>query len=167
MTRWSVALLICSDRAAQGARADASADLLRPALTAASFDLSRIVVVADERSAIEDRLRDLANEHAVVLTSGGTGVSPRDVTVEATLAVIDKEVPGIGEAMRQKSLLSTPMAMLSRATAGVRGGALIVNLPGSPRGSLECLEVVLPVLAHALRAIRGEVKDCKEDLQRA
>ena len=92
----------------------------------------------------------------VVLTTGGTGVSPRDVTPEATMAVCDRLVPGLGEAMRAASLSKTPMAMISRATAGLRGKTLIVNLPGSPKGARECLETILPVLGHAVKLAAGE-----------
>jgi molybdenum cofactor synthesis domain-containing protein len=92
----------------------------------------------------------------IVVTTGGTGVAPRDVTPEATVAVCDRLVPGLGEAMRAASLAKTPMAMISRATAGIRGETLIVNLPGSPKGARECLEVVLPVLGHAVRLLGGD-----------
>jgi len=102
----------------------------------------------------------------VVLTSGGTGVGPRDVTVEATRAVIEREIPGLGEAMRMKSFAATPTALLSRATAGTLGAALIVNLPGSPKGAVECLGVVLPVVAHAARLLAGGVADCQKEIGR-
>jgi molybdenum cofactor synthesis domain-containing protein len=118
------------------------------------------VIVADDRAQIAARLGELAAAVPLVLTSGGTGVGPRDVTVEATRDVIERELPGLGEAMRAASLSSTPLAMLSRATAGVRGRSLIVNLPGSPRGSVECLAVVLRPIGHALDLIAGAVTDC-------
>ncbi len=159
-----IALLICSDRAASGARDDATAALLAPALAAAGHELVTVVVVADDVSAIGQRLRELAAVHPIVLTSGGTGIAPRDVTVEATRAVIEREVPGIGEAMRARSLASTPMAMASRATAGTLGRALIVNLPGSPRGALECLQVALPIFTHAARLLAGAVRDCQVEI---
>jgi molybdenum cofactor synthesis domain-containing protein len=162
----AVALLICSDRAAAGARADETAARLRPLIDAAGHALATVRVVADERAAIEAALRELARSHPLVLTTGGTGISPRDVTVEATLAVVEREVAGIGEAMRAKSLATTPMAMLSRATAGTLGAALIVNLPGSPNGAAECLAVVLPVVPHAARLLAGRVVDCQKEVGR-
>jgi len=162
----AVALLICSDRTSAGARNDETEPRLRPLLEAAGHLLRTVRVVADDRRAIEAALRELARDHALVLTSGGTGLSPRDVTVEATLAVVEREVPGLGEAMRARSLASTPMAMLSRATAGTLGSALIVNLPGSPSGAAECLAVVLPVVPHAARLLAGRVADCKTEVGR-
>jgi molybdenum cofactor synthesis domain-containing protein len=159
-----VALVICSDRAALGARADATRSLLEPLLRAAGHRLAATRVVADDRAAIAAALRELAAAHALVLTSGGTGLAARDVTPEATRDVISREVPGLAEAMRARSLASTPMAMLSRATAGTLGGALIVNLPGSPRGAAECLEVALPAAVHAARLLSGMVKDCQAEL---
>ena len=161
-----VALLICSDRAASGARGDETAERIRPLLQAAGHALATVRVVADEQDAIEGTLRELASGHAVVLTSGGTGLAARDVTVEATRAVLDREIPGLGEAMRAKSLLATPTAMLSRATAGTFGSTLIVNLPGSPKGAAECLAVVLPVVPHAARLLAGSVKDCQKEIGR-
>ena len=162
----AVALLICSDRAASGARGDETADRIRPRLEGAGHRLVTVRIVADQRAAIEAALRELARDHAIVLTSGGTGVSPRDVTVEATRAVVEREVPGLGEAMRARSLAATPTAMLSRATAGTLGASLIVNLPGSPEGAVECLDVVLPVLPHAARLLAGSVADCQKEIGR-
>jgi molybdenum cofactor synthesis domain-containing protein len=162
----TAALLICSDRASAGARNDETEPRLKPLLEAAGHSLATVRIVADEQGAIEAALRELARDHALVLTSGGTGLSPRDVTVEATLAVVEREVPGLGEAMRAKSLASTPMAMLSRATAGTLGAALIVNLPGSPAGAAECLAVVLPVVSHAARLLAGRVVDCRTEIPR-
>jgi molybdenum cofactor synthesis domain-containing protein len=115
-------------------------------------------IVPDDRAAIEAALVRLADEVRcdLVLTTGGTGVAPRDVTPEATAAVCDRLVPGLGEAMRAASLAKTPMAMISRATAGLRGATLIVNLPGSPKGARECLEAVLPAIPHAVRLAKGD-----------
>ncbi len=162
----AVALVVCSDRAASGARADATAALLRPLLEGAGHALATVRIVADDRAAIEAALRELARAHPVVLTSGGTGIAPRDVTVEATRAVVEREIPGLGEAMRMKSFDQTPTALLSRATAGTLGSALIVNLPGSPKGAVECLAVVLPVLTHAARLLAGGVADCQKEIGR-
>lgn len=167
MTPLAVALLICSDRAAAGVRGDATAELLAPPLVAAGHRLATVRVVADERSAIAAAIRELAAGHPIVLTSGGTGLSPRDVTPEATRSVIEREVPGLAEAMRARSLVATPMAMVSRAIAGTLGRALVINLPGSPKGALECLEVVLPVFGHATRLLGGAVADCQQELARA
>ena len=115
-------------------------------------------ILPDERAAIEAALIRLADEVGcdLVLTTGGTGVAPRDVTPEATIAVCDRLVPGLAEAMRAASLAKTPMAMISRAAAGLRGATLIVNLPGSPKGARECLEAVLPALPHAVQLAKGD-----------
>jgi molybdenum cofactor synthesis domain-containing protein len=112
-------------------------------------------VLPDEQAAIEAELIRLAASCDLVLTTGGTGVAPRDVTPEATIAVCDRLVPGLAEVMRAASLAKTPMAMISRAAAGLRGGTLIVNLPGSPKGARECLEAILPVIPHAVELARG------------
>ena len=119
-------------------------------------------VIPDEKEIIKETLKDFADGKCLdlIVTTGGTGVSPRDVTPEATLAVIDKQVPGMAEAMRQASLAVTPHAMISRAVAGIRGSSLIINLPGSPRGVRENLAVVLPALPHAIEKIKGDQRDC-------
>ena len=159
----TVALLICSDRAAAGTREDKTAAGLRAAIHERGYTLATVELCADERPQIERRLRELASRHRLVLTSGGTGIGPRDVTVEATLDVIDREIVGMGEAMRQASLAHVPTAMLSRATAGTFGSTLIVNLPGSPKGAKECFEVVAPAFKHALALLQGAVTDCATD----
>jgi len=119
-------------------------------------------IVPDEQDLISDRLIDWVDRQDpdLVLTTGGTGVAPRDVTPEATLRVVDRLVPGLAELMRAKSLAITPMAALSRAVAGIRGGTLIINLPGSPKGALENLEAVWPAIPHAIAKIRGDQSDC-------
>ena len=159
LDRHRVAILTLSDRGAAGQRADASGgaigDLLGVGLPAAAV-VSR-GLLPDDRDAIERELRRLADEEVcdLVLTTGGTGLSPRDVTPEATRAVIDREVPGLAEAMRAAGLAHTPRAMLSRGICGLRGQSLIVNLSGSPRAVREQLEAILPALPHALEVARG------------
>jgi len=155
------AILTVSDRSANGAREDLSGPALARAVREAGFVVVARQIVPDDRDAIEDRLRSLADAGDVrlVLTTGGTGVGPRDVTPEATLAVVEKRVPGLAEAMRARSLAVTPNAMLSRAEAGVRGACLIVNLPGSPKGAVECFDVIAPALGHAAELLAGENPD--------
>lgn len=150
------AILTVSDRSAAGERADASGPLLARLLEAAGWEVPERRVVPDERPAIEDALVALtAGSVALVLTTGGTGLAPRDVTPDATRAVADREVPGIAEAIRAAGLGQTPHAMLSRAVAAVRGRTLIVNLPGSPRGAESAFGVLAPVLDHAVRLVAG------------
>jgi molybdenum cofactor biosynthesis protein B len=128
-------------------------------LKEAGFDVMEPVEVPDEEPRIADALVAAADQGAdVVVTTGGTGLGPRDVTPQATTAVIDFEVPGIGEAMRRAGAASTPMAALSRSMAGVRGHTLIINVPGSPKGAAESLEAVLPILAHAIKLLHGDTK---------
>ncbi len=147
-------VLTVSDRAAAGRRDDASGDGVAARLAALGFAVER-AVVPDERERIEAALVDAAARLALVVTTGGTGLTPRDVTPQATLAVIDFEVPGFAEAMRADGRAKTPLAILSRAVVGIRGRALIVNLPGSPRGALESLASLEPVLDHALETLGG------------
>lgn len=147
-------VLTASDGVAAGVRADASGDALEARLRELGFGVDR-VGVPDERPAIEAALRDGATSHVLIVTTGGTGLTPRDVTPQATTAVVDMEVPGLAEAMRAAGRAHTPYADLSRGTVGVLGRALIVNVPGSPGAALESLEAVVPALGHAIETIAG------------
>ena len=156
-----VGILTVSDKGSRGQRVDTSGGAIRELLAGLEAQVEQYEVVPDEQNVIAGRLRAWADEERLdlILTSGGTGLSPRDVTPEATLAVVDRLVPGMAEAMRQAGLAQTPMAMLSRAVAGLRGRTQIVNLPGSERGVRQNLAQLLPVLPHALETLRGEAGD--------
>ncbi len=156
------AILTVSDRSAQGLRSDASGPQLIGMLQSAGIDVPWSAVVPDEKEAISSKLISWADENGadLILTTGGTGLSPRDVTPEATMAVVERLVPGMAEAMRLAGLPKTPHAMISRAVAGVRGRTLIINLPGSPKGALENLQAVLPALEHAISKIQGDPSEC-------
>jgi molybdopterin adenylyltransferase len=155
-------VLTISDRSSQGLREDKSGPQLAGMLQRHGIDVVWTDVVPDEEHDIRRVLMQWADEHEadLILTTGGTGLSPRDVTPEATLSVVQRLVPGMAEAMRSASMAKTPHAMISRAVAGVRGRTLIINLPGSPRGALENLEVVLPALRHAIEKIQGDPSEC-------
>ncbi len=159
---WPTGILTLSDKGARGEREDLSSQALRALLAPELFTVTAYAVVADEADAIAETLVEWVDRRglALLLTTGGTGVSPRDVTPEATRAVLHREVPGMAEAMRWASLAKTPHAALSRAVVGIRGQCLIVNLPGSPRGARENLEVLLPSLPHALAKIQGDPSEC-------
>ena len=155
-----VAILTVSDRSYRGERADASGPALVEAAQAQGWQVVATLILPDEQAQVAAHLAAWADsgEVDVILTSGGTGFSPRDVTPEATAAVIERPAQGLAEAMRQASLQITPHAMLSRASAGIRGRTLIVNLPGSPRGAVENLAVITPVLPHAVALLSDDAE---------
>jgi molybdopterin adenylyltransferase len=156
------AILTLSDKGARGERVDESGPALASWLAERGVATVHAEVIPDDFEQIVAVLGAWADADKadLILTTGGTGVSPRDVTPEATMKVAGRLIPGIGELMRLKSLEKTPMASLSRAVAGIRGQTLIINLPGSPRGALENLEAVWPVIGHAVEKIRGDEGDC-------
>lgn len=159
---YTAAVLTVSDRGAAGRRPDMAGPLVASLLEKAGYRIAETAIVPDEMPDIQNALIDFADRKkiALVITTGGTGFAPRDVTPEATLAVCQRITPGIPEAMRAASLRITPRAMLSRAAAGIRGGTLIVNLPGSPKAAKENLEAVLPALEHGLKMLLGGTADC-------
>ena len=159
---FTAAVVTVSDRSFRGERPDGAGPAAAEMLKDAGYQVTETVIVPDEQEEIQTALIRLADEKdiALIVTSGGTGFSPRDVTPEATLAVCQRLTPGIPEAMRSASMAVTPRAMLSRAAAGIRGKSLIVNLPGSPKAVRENLAAVLPALEHGLEMLRGGQADC-------
>jgi molybdopterin adenylyltransferase len=157
----NIGILTVSDKGSQGQRQDKSGQAIRDGVAEIESAVVKYEIVPDEKDIIAGKLADWADSGMVdvILTTGGTGLSRRDVTPEATLSVIDRSVPGFAEAMRARSLEKTPMAVLSRAVAGLRGQCLIINMPGSPKAVRECLEVVLPAVPHAVDIIKGVVTE--------
>jgi molybdenum cofactor synthesis domain-containing protein len=156
----TVAILTLSDKGARGEREDASGTLIKDMLQGIGAEIKFYEILPDEKALIKEKLITYSREVDLIITTGGTGLSPRDVTPDATLEVVEKQVPGIAEAMRSESLKKTGRAMLSRAVAGVRGKSLIINLPGSPKAVKENLAVILDVLPHAIEKIKGDPSEC-------
>lgn len=159
---WQAAVITLSDRSAHGERADASGPAIAERLTAAGYEVVEQLVLADEAAPLRQQLTRLADQRQVdlILTTGGTGFGPRDITPEATLAVADRQAPGIAEAVRAASMTITKRAMLSRAVSVLRGKTLIINLPGSPKACMESMDVFMDTLPHGLEVLRGTVSDC-------
>ena len=159
---FTAGILTISDKGSRGERQDKSGEAIREILSRMDFRIVNYDIIPDEKGLIVQKLVRWADEDGldVVITTGGTGLTPRDVTPEATLAVVDRIVPGFAEAMRAESLKKTPHAMLSRAVVGTRGKCLIINLPGSPMAVRECLEVILPALPHAVETLKDQAGEC-------
>ena len=160
----SAGIITISDKGAAGRREDLSGPAIRDMLASLPAEVKCYEIIPDEKDLISDRLIHFADSLRLdlILTSGGTGVGVRDFTPEATLAVIDKQIPGMAEVMRMESLKKTPHAMISRAVVGVRGRSLIINLPGSPRAVRENLAAILPAIPHAVAKIKGDDQDCAQ-----
>lgn len=156
------AVLTLSDKGSRGERQDLSGPALEQFLAQRGVTVVRTAVIPDDAATISETLAAWADEGAIelILTTGGTGVAPRDVTPEATMAVVDRIIPGFGEEMRRASAAKTPHALISRAIAGIRGRCLIINLPGSPRGAVENLDAVWAAVPHAVAKIQGDPEDC-------
>ncbi|NMC96435.1 MAG: molybdopterin adenylyltransferase [Deltaproteobacteria bacterium] len=158
----SAGIITVSDKGSQGQRDDLSGPAIAEMLAGAAIEIRHTIIIPDEKDQIRKTIIDCSDvkQLDLILTTGGTGVSPRDVTPDATLDVIDKQIPGMAEAMRHESMRVTPHAMISRAVAGIRGKSLILNLPGSPKSVRENLAVVLPALKHAIEKIKGDDSEC-------
>jgi len=161
---FTVSILTVSDKGSQGKREDKSGEAIREIISQIDARVVDYAIVPDERDIIAKKLTGWADSGKVdmVITTGGTGLAPRDVTPEATLDVVDRIAPGFAEAIRAESLKKTPHAMLSRAVAGIRKKTLIINLPGSPKAVRECLEVIMPALPHAMETLKGEASECAD-----
>lgn len=156
----TVAVLTMSDKGSKGEREDLSGPLIEDMIKVIGAEVKYCEILPDEKEIIKEKLIEYSKKADLILTTGGTGLSPRDVTPEATLEVIDRQVPGIAEAMRSAGLKKTSRSMLSRAVAGVKGRSLIINLPGSPKAVKENLSVILDVIPHAIEKIKGDPSEC-------
>ena len=159
---FTAGIITVSDKGSQGKREDLSGPAIAEMLAGAAIVIKHTLIIPDKKDQIQKAIINFADVKKLdlILTTGGTGVSPCDLTPDATLKVIDKEIPGMAETMRRQSMLITPHAMISRAVAGIRGRSLIINLPGSPKGAKENLAVILPALKHAIEKIKGDEADC-------
>jgi len=155
-------VITISDKGSRNEREDISGPEITRMLSDLDIRITDYDIIPDEKEIIQDKLKQYTDNKNLdlVVTTGGTGVSPRDVTPDATLEVIEKELPGMAEAMRRESMKKTPHAMISRAVAGIRGQSLIINLPGSPKGARENLAVLLPALKHTIEKLKGDMSDC-------
>lgn len=164
---FSAGIITVSDKGSQGKRQDLSGPAIAEMLAGAAVTIEKTIIIPDEVEQISQAIIHFADVEKLdlILTTGGTGVSPRDLTPDATLKVLDREIPGMAEAMRIASMKVTPHAMISRAVAGIRGRSLIINLPGSPKGATENLGAVLPAIQHAIEKIQGDTRDCATSSQ--
>ncbi len=162
-----VGILTISDKGSKGEREDKSGKVIAEITSRLNAQIIEYKIVPDEKEVIIDNLKNLVDNSGceLVLTTGGTGLSIRDVTPEATKEVIEKEIPGFGEIMRTIGFKSTPHALLSRAIAGIRKQSLIINLPGSPKGVKECLELILPAIPHGIEVLKGKVGECGKEVR--
>lgn len=167
MNNIKIGIITVSDRSSRGEREDLSGPEIKKWCDKMGYSVSEELIIPDEIEEIKKSLTALTDKSLdLILTTGGTGFAPRDVTPEATRAVIEREAPGFAEVMRMRSLQITPHAMLSRAVSGIRKSTLIINLPGSPKGARENLEFIESAIPHALKLLRNEVKDCAEELNK-
>lgn len=157
-----VAVITISDRCSRGEREDLSGKAIAEIMESKGWETASYIIIPDDKARLKQELTRLSDDlkTQLIFTTGGTGLAPRDFTPEATLEVLEKEVPGMAEAMRREGLEKTPHAMLSRAVCGIRGSTLIINLPGSLKAVKESLAVVLPAIPHAVELLKGEVSDC-------
>lgn len=160
--KFTIGIITVSDKGSRGERIDESGPAIEEILKPLGGMVKKYIIIPDEKEEIKSAIKEMADGLNIdlILTSGGTGFAPRDITPEATLEVVERIVPGIPEAMRAESLKITPKAMLSRAAAGIRKSSLIINLPGSPKGVKECLHIIIPALEHGIEILRGEASEC-------